>query len=670
MLAPVNGSPFDLEAELTRLERDYASVVALEGRLHDEPQEFLLAYLREPITRQGDPLRGLLTRAEDSLTHRLTRLEIDLHLLEERCLDEDWRKLTLLLAEILFWQEEERAWKFFLPRFVDSLVYNNDLRRALLKTASLWEKNLSSRGKRRLNALQDSKKQEELVKELNRVEGTTGYFKGEYENERRAILAWLRGMVFLSQDHLTEALRELETAERDLPKNGEVLHEKLADAFNELGGKLLWEKGSSSAVHHPDAVRVLQKVTVWLPQKQIAWYWLGTAFALAVKFEEAIQTFQKAIALNEKDAYSWNGVGNVYYRMNKYEDAIESYQKAIKLDEKYQTPWNGLGYVYHSKGEDEKAIQAHQKAIALNEKDATSWNGLGNAYYGKGEHEKALQAYRKAITLDDKFTYAWNNLGNAYSSMGEHEKAIRAYQKVIKLPNSFGTPTNAHTLAWNGLGNIYSDRDKHVDAIQAYQNAITLDEKHAPTWNGLGSVYDDIGKLEEAIKAYQKAIASDEKYAAPWNSLGRIYYQMGKYDEVIKACQNAIALDEKHSHSWNMLGNMYILQDNFEEAMPSLRRAVELKPEYGPYRTSLIGVLHRLNRKAEAQAEMERARPLMEKEDEYNRACFATICGETEEALRLLEVALQKGEISKDWARQDPDFESIREHPKFKELTA
>jgi hypothetical protein len=80
--------------------------------------------------------------------------------------------------------------------------------------------------------------------------------------------------------------------------------------------------------------------------------------------------------------------------------------------------------------------------------------------------------------------------------------------------------------------------------------------------------------------------------------------------------------------------------------------------------------LRRLNREAEAQVEMERARPLVEKESEYNRACFFAICGETEEALHLLETALQKGEVSKDWARQDPDFESLWEHPKFKELTA
>ncbi len=55
----------------------------------------------------------------------------------------------------------------------------------------------------------------------------------------------------------------------------------------------------------------------------------------------------------------------------------------------------------------------------------------------------------------------------------------------------------------------------------------------------------------------------------------------------------------------------------------------------------------------------------MAKENEYNRACFATLCGDTEEALRLLAIALEKRQSSLDWARQDPDFVSLHADPRF-----
>jgi len=58
----------------------------------------------------------------------------------------------------------------------------------------------------------------------------------------------------------------------------------------------------------------------------------------------------------------------------------------------------------------------------------------------------------------------------------------------------------------------------------------------------------------------------------------------------------------------------------------------------------------------------------MVKEDEYNQACFAAICWNPEEAQRLLQIALQKKQFSRQWAQRDPDFDSVRTDPRFREL--
>jgi len=58
----------------------------------------------------------------------------------------------------------------------------------------------------------------------------------------------------------------------------------------------------------------------------------------------------------------------------------------------------------------------------------------------------------------------------------------------------------------------------------------------------------------------------------------------------------------------------------------------------------------------------------MARESEYNRACFEAICGNVEEALALLKVALEKKQASLEWARGDPDFASIREDARFRAL--
>jgi hypothetical protein len=51
---------------------------------------------------------------------------------------------------------------------------------------------------------------------------------------------------------------------------------------------------------------------------------------------------------------------------------------------------------------------------------------------------------------------------------------------------------------------------------------------------------------------------------------------------------------------------------------------------------------------------------LFSKEGAYNRACFEATCGNANEALALLKMALEKREISLEWAERDPDFDFLR----------
>ena len=52
----------------------------------------------------------------------------------------------------------------------------------------------------------------------------------------------------------------------------------------------------------------------------------------------------------------------------------------------------------------------------------------------------------------------------------------------------------------------------------------------------------------------------------------------------------------------------------------------------------------------------------------YNTACTYAVLGRGEEALDSLEKALDKGWGHKDWIEHDPDFDSLRDTPRFKAI--
>jgi Flp pilus assembly protein TadD len=105
-----------------------------------------------------------------------------------------------------------------------------------------------------------------------------------------------------------------------------------------------------------------------------------------------------------------------------------------------------------------------------------------------------------------------------------------------------------------------------------------------------------------------------------------------------------------------------------EEAIAAYEKAIALDPKDATAHSSLLACYLQLGRIADYDRLLPDARRLVENENEYNRACFEAIVGNVEKALALLETGLQKSQAAIDWARNDPDFENIRDDPRFIEL--
>jgi hypothetical protein len=52
----------------------------------------------------------------------------------------------------------------------------------------------------------------------------------------------------------------------------------------------------------------------------------------------------------------------------------------------------------------------------------------------------------------------------------------------------------------------------------------------------------------------------------------------------------------------------------------------------------------------------------------YNAACALARLGEDERALDMLQRAIEAGLAGGDWVVRDPDWERLRDHPRFQAL--
>jgi tetratricopeptide (TPR) repeat protein len=175
-------------------------------------------------------------------------------------------------------------------------------------------------------------------------------------------------------------------------------------------------------------------------------------------------------------------------------------------------------------------------------------------------------------------------------------------------------------------------------------------------------------ELLDGIENYKKITSMASLNDKAWDTLGKLLKDAGEFDEAVDAFQRAISIcpnkDLYHYH----LGLVFAAQKNHEKAIDSFQKVVEINPGYTLAHCALAGSYRRLGRETEANTHIKVALPRLDMETEYNRACFEAICGNTDQAIELLKLALDMKQTSPEWVRGDPDLDFIRDDPRFQTL--
>ncbi|HEX2995162.1 MAG TPA: TIR domain-containing protein [Anaerolineales bacterium] len=140
------------------------------------------------------------------------------------------------------------------------------------------------------------------------------------------------------------------------------------------------------------------------------------------------------------------------------------------------------------------------------------------------------------------------------------------------------------------------------------------------------------------------------------------------FDEQLRHYSEAIRLKPDYAEAYLSRGFTWEAKGNVDEALADYRKAISLRANYGLAFISLYSLLQRLGNNIEAVKYEQIAREFLQKENEYNQACFEAMHGNAEKTLELLKIGLEKKQATKEWAQRDPDFEKLRDDPRFKEI--
>jgi len=264
-------------------------------------------------------------------------------------------------------------------------------------------------------------------------------------------------------------------------------------------------------------------------------------------------------------------------------------------------------------------------------------------------------------------------------------EGVRASQAIVRTCLRATGLDPGYAQAWALMAAGYTNlRDVNVgtdDGFAAAERALALDAKSAEAHAVKAQILQKRGAMDDAIAEVGTALSLDPESYEANRTAGRLAYQQHRFDDAVKHYEKAIALMESDVNSAMMLVSAYRALGNTDGVLRAAEVALKRADAVLGRDQGNSGVMAYSAHALAAMGEAERAKGrmnralLIDPDDwkmRYNFAC--TLCvylHDTHAALEMLGPVLATitGEFL-PYAKADPDFESLRDDPRYQAMVA
>jgi tetratricopeptide (TPR) repeat protein len=212
-------------------------------------------------------------------------------------------------------------------------------------------------------------------------------------------------------------------------------------------------------------------------------------------------------------------------------------------------------------------------------------------------------------------------------------------------------------LSPEARGDVYMVRKMYREAIEAFRGG---PPKDAVLQNKIGIAFHQLMQFDMARKYYQQALRLKPDYMEAQNNLGTVYYAKKNFRRAITCYQKAVKMvpeDARAASIYSNLGTAYFARKQYELASEAYQTALKLNPNVFESHGSFGSMLQERNIEDRGKFH-------------YYMAKLYAKGGRNDLALQYLRKALEEGFKDKKKIEEDPEFESLRDLPEFKDLLA
>lgn len=220
------------------------------------------------------------------------------------------------------------------------------------------------------------------------------------------------------------------------------------------------------------------------------------------------------------------------------------------------------------------------------------------------------------------------------------------------------------------VGRCYKKLRKHDEALALFERALELNAEFRSAKLELAKHYTK-SDSEKAIDLVEQCIQGDPLEPAYWGVLGSIYFEQERFKEAEETFEKYLELEPGDVRSITNLAACKDEQGKEAEAETLYKQSISIDPTYIPAYFNLA--VHYSDKRELKKAEeiyFDTLRMNPNNADSiYGLACVYAVNEQEEKAFDFLKQSIEMEPSYKTYALTDIDFDDLKNHPKFLEIT-
>jgi serine/threonine protein kinase/tetratricopeptide (TPR) repeat protein len=257
------------------------------------------------------------------------------------------------------------------------------------------------------------------------------------------------------------------------------------------------------------------------------------------------------------------------------------------------------------------------------------------------------------------------------------DHARRMFERAIELDPNFAMAYAGAADCCSMIYHAWDAKPEFLAQAEAWsRKAVMLDPELAEGHSALAVALTHAKRHDEAGQEFEAAIRLNPKLFEAHYFYGRSLLQRGRKAEAVRSFQEAGRLRPDDYQTFHFmaqahegLGQKAEAEAVHRKGLQLVEKHVELNPDdaralnLGASALAYAGQRERGLQWARRAIESDPNDPQMM----YNTGCFYAIQGEVDEALTCLAKAIGMGYGHREWVENDPDWDSLRNDPRFQE---